>query len=119
MQMLHIPASYDVWLTGLKTHFDRHRGAQAELARFLANLLTISTAGAQVKLSRIVAGQRKPDADLFLDIAAWLQRQQDALNDPPVVMPMADAPLPPIPARRELPSYRTGQVKRPAKVAEP
>lgn len=80
MQMLHVPASYEVWLTGLKAHFDCHRGAQAELARFLAELLSISPASAQVKLSRIITGQRKPDADLFLDIAAWLQGEQERLD---------------------------------------
>lgn len=108
MTLLHIPASYEVWLTGLKDHLERHRGAQAELARFLAPLLQISTASAQVKLSRIITQQRKPDADLFLEIAAWLQNQQESL----------DAPLPPIPERQPLTTDRTGRAKRSAKVAE-
>ena len=107
MQMLHIPSNYDVWLTGLKHHLDRYRGSKAELARYLAHLLEISEAGAVVKVSRILGGTRKPEMEVFFDIAAWLQRRQDALNDPPVPMPMPPPPIEkPLPPRKDV-TYRS------------
>lgn len=115
MQTLHIPASYDVWLTGLKHHLDRHRGSKAELARYLAHLHTISVESAVVKVSRILGETRKPEVDVFLDIAAWLQRRQDALNDPPVPMALPDPIEQPLPPRKDV-TYRTPA--KPAKVAE-
>lgn len=102
MQTLYIPASYDVWLTGLKLHLGRHRGSKAELARYLARTLNLAEAGARVRVSRLLAGEFTPSAATFLDIAAWLQRRIDALNDPPVFMPLAppaDAPPKPRPLR--------------------
>lgn len=102
MQTLYIPASYDVWLTGLKLHLGRHRGSKAELARYLAKLRGLTDASARVRVSQILSGAQILPADYFLDIAAWLQRRIDALNDPPVFMPLAppvDAPPKPRPLR--------------------
>lgn len=78
---LVIPASYDVWLTGLKHHLDRHHGSQAELARHLSTRQSISQLSAQVKISRIINSHRKPEIEVFFDIAAWLQRQQIKTGD--------------------------------------
>jgi hypothetical protein len=111
MQTLHIPSSYDVWLTGLKHHLDRHRGSKAELARHLARSHEISEAGAVVKLSRILGGTRKPEIEVFFDIAVWLQQRQDALSEPPLP---EDAPLPP----RQAVTYWQTPPPAPAKVAE-
>lgn len=116
MQTLLIPASYDVWLTGLKLHLDRHRGSKAELARYLAHMRGWQEKGAVVTLSKILREDgTRPGVDVFLDIAAWLQRQQDALNDPPVPMPLPDPPAQDIPHRRAV-IYRTPA--KPAQVAE-
>lgn len=113
MQILHIPANYDVWLTGLKAHLDRHRGSKAELARMLSRIHDISEQSAVVKLARILNGHRKPEMEVFFDIAGWLQRQQDALHDPVVLMPLAppDAEKPPRPLPLPKPARqaRTGK----------
>lgn len=106
MKTLTIPTSYDVWLTGLKLHLDRYRGSKAELARYLAHLHSISVESAGVKVSRILSEARKPEVDVFFDIAAWLQRRQDALHDPPVLIPLADPPTQDIPRRKDA-TYRT------------
>jgi hypothetical protein len=116
MQTLHIPANYDVWLTGLKHHLDRHRGSKAELARYLAHVLDLQAASARVRVSRLLAGEFTPSAATFLDIAAWLQRRQDALNDPPVPMPMPPPMEKPLPPRKDV-NYRSTPA-RPSKVAE-
>ena len=89
MQTILIPANYDIWLTGLKSYLDRHAGSKAELARFLENALEIKFNTAAAKVSRILAREFVPSAETFLDIAAWLQRQTDALNDPPTFIPLA------------------------------
>lgn len=115
MQTLLIPASYDVWLTGLKLHLDRHRGSKAALARYLATQMGIQFTTAQVKVSQLLGGSFTPSASTFLDIAAWLQRRQDALNDPPVPMPLPDPPAQDIPPRKAV-TYRTPLKK--TKVAE-
>jgi hypothetical protein len=99
MQILTIPANYDIWLTGLKSYLDRNRGSKADLARFLEKTLDIQFKGAVVKVSRLLAREFVPSAETFLDIAAWLQRQTDALSDPPHF-----TPLPPTPADRTPPS---------------
>ncbi len=74
---LLIPASYDVWLTNLKQHLDRFPGSKAALARYLSTRLGLRQASAHVKLSRIVNDHRKPEIEVFFDIAVWLQQQQD------------------------------------------
>jgi hypothetical protein len=108
MQMLHIPSNYDVWLTGLKHHLDRYRGSKAELARYLAHLRGLQEKGAVVTLSKILRKDgTRPGVDVFLDIAAWLQRRQDAMNDPPVPMPMPPPPIEkPLPPRKDV-TYRS------------
>jgi hypothetical protein len=117
MQTLHIPANYDVWLTGLKHHLDRHRGSKAELARYLAHVRGLQEKGAVVTLSKILRKDgTRPGVDVFLDIAAWLQRRQDALNDPPVPMPMPSPMEEPLPPRKDV-NYRSTPA-RPSKVAE-
>jgi hypothetical protein len=78
--MLHVPASYEVWLTGLKAHLDRHRGSKADLARFLEHQLGIQLASARVKVSELLSERYTPSARTFLDIAAWLQREQERLD---------------------------------------
>jgi hypothetical protein len=77
MQMLSIPASYDVWLTELKAYLDDHRGSQMEMARYLAPRLKVTIPSAQVKLSRIITGQRKPEVDMFLELSHWLHLQRE------------------------------------------
>jgi hypothetical protein len=111
MQTLHLPANYDVWLTGLKHHLDRHRGSKAELARHLETQMAIRFSTAQVKVSQLLAGSFTPSATTFLDIAAWLQQRQDALSEPPLP---EDAPLPP----RQAVTYWQTPPPAPAKVAE-
>lgn len=111
---LTIPASYDVWLTDLKFHLDRTPGSKAALARYLAERLSLSQASAHVKLSRIVNDHRKPEVDVFFDIAIWLQRQQDGAGES-TRLERADEPAP-IGPRREV-RYTTGSTRRP-KVAE-
>lgn len=115
MQTLLIPASYDVWLTGLKLHLDRYRGSKAGLARYLEAQMGIQFTTAQVKVSQLLGGSFTPSASTFLDIAAWLQRQQDALNDPPAPMPLPDPIEQPLPPRKDV-TYRTPA--KPAQVAE-
>jgi hypothetical protein len=108
MQTLHIPASYDVWLTGLKLHLDRHRGSKAELARYLAHMRGWQEKGAVVTLAKILRKDgTRPGVDVFIDIAAWLQRRQDALNDPPVPMPLLDTPAQDLPPRQDVSYWKT------------
>jgi hypothetical protein len=70
----------------LKDYLDRHRGSKADLARFLEKTLDIQFKGAVVKVSRLLAREFVPSAETFLDIAAWLQRQTDALDAPPAAI---------------------------------
>jgi hypothetical protein len=110
MQTLHIPANYDVWLTGLKHHLDRYRGSKAELARYLAHVRGNCRKPAPSSPCLPHPAWRRanrPGVDVFLDIAAWLQRRQDALNDPPVPMPMPPPPIEkPLPPRKDV-TYRS------------
>ena len=92
MQWLHLPANYDVWLTGLKLYLDRHSGSKAELARYLAATMGIKESGAKVRVSQILSRTFTPSAETFLDIAGWLQRQTDAKNEPPIFIPLAPPP---------------------------
>lgn len=73
---ISVPSSYEVWLQGLKTHFANHRGAQAQLARYIAERRGTTVEAAQVTLSRISNGRMMPGADVFLDLATWLQQNQ-------------------------------------------
>lgn len=93
MQTILIPASYDVWLTGLKDHLTRHSGSHAKLAHYLETAMEIKFTSAKVKVSQMLSGKFIPAAGTFIDIAAWLQRQADALNDPPHFTPLASAPV--------------------------
>lgn len=92
MQTILIPASYDVWLTALKDHLNRHPGSKADLARYLEKVLEIKFSSAQVKVSQLLAEKFVPSAHTFMDIASWLQRQADALADPPHFTPLARLP---------------------------
>ncbi len=73
---LTIPASYDVWLTDLKDHLDRTPGSKAALARYLSECRGIKLPSAKVKVSELLSQRYMPGADLFFDIAIWLQGQQ-------------------------------------------
>lgn len=77
MRTLTLPANYDVWLTEFKDYLDRHPGSKAELARHWAAVRDIKFSTSQVQVSRLLAAKFTPAADLFLDLAAWLQAQQD------------------------------------------
>lgn len=114
MQELTIPASYDVWLTDLKHYLDRGRGRQAELARHLAKVRDLKLKGASVSLLKFLRGDARPGVDLFLDMAAWLQQQQDGQSEI-TRLERADEPEP-IGPRREV-TYTTGSTRRP-KVAD-
>lgn len=92
MQTILIPASYDIWLTGLKDYLGRHAGSKADLARFLEKVMEIKFSSAQVKVSQLLAEKFIPSAGTFIDIAAWLQRQTDALNNPPHFTPLSPTP---------------------------
>jgi hypothetical protein len=78
---LLIPASYDVWLTDLKHHLDRTPGSKAALARYLVHVRDWKADTAKVYVSKIIGSKLTPAADLFIDIAAWLQRQQEGAGD--------------------------------------
>lgn len=111
MQELTIPASYDVWLTDLKHYLDRGAGRKAELARHLESCRGMKLASARVKVSELLSRRYMPAADLFLDIATWLQQQQTDGTDSVGFTHTDD-----IPPRRDV-SYTTGSTRRP-KVAD-
>jgi len=111
---LTIPASYDVWLTDLKFHLDRTPGSKAALARYIAATDGTKFSGAQVRVSKILNGSLVPSAHAFIDIAVWLQQQQDGTGKS-ARLERADEPAP-IGPRREV-RYTTGSTRR-SKVAE-
>lgn len=114
MQELTIPASYDVWLTDLKHYLDRGAGRKAELARHIAATDGTKFEGAQVRVSKILKGSLVPSAHAFLDMAVWLQQQQNESGEV-ARLERADEPEP-IGPRREV-TYTTGSTRRP-KVAD-
>jgi hypothetical protein len=78
MRTLTLPANYDVWLTEFKDYLDRHPGSKTALARHLMQQRGLATLeSAQAAVSRFASGKVQPMAGYFLDIAAWLQAQQD------------------------------------------
>jgi hypothetical protein len=98
---LTIPASYDVWLTDLKHHLDRTTGSKAALARYLSECRSIKLPSAKVKVSELLSQRYMPGADLFFDIAIWLQQQQQDEAGETVRLERADEPEP-IGPRREV-----------------
>lgn len=76
LKTITIPTDYQTWLADLRKHLDRNRGAQAELARHLAELRGLKPAGCQVKLSKILNQGFNPSADFFFDMATWLASQE-------------------------------------------
>lgn len=110
-----IPASYDVWLTDLKHHLDRTPGSKAALARYLESCRGLKPASAKVKVSELLRRRSMPGADLFIDIAAWLQQETTRREDP-MRLERHDEPEP-VGPRTEV-RYTTGSTRQPAKVAE-
>ena len=111
---LTIPASYDVWLTDLKHHLDRTPGSKAALARYLVTARGSKPESVKSQLFKLLAGKFMPGADFFIDIAVWLQQQQDRAGDS-ARLERADEP-PPVGPRREV-RYTTGSTRR-LKVAD-
>jgi hypothetical protein len=77
VKTITLPANYDVWLTELNDHLNRHRGSKTALARHLAASREISQASAAVRVHEISTNRKEPGASNFLDIATWLAEQQD------------------------------------------
>jgi hypothetical protein len=78
VKTITLPANYDVWLTELNDHLNRHRGSKTALARHLMHQRGLTTLNsAQAAVSSFASGKVQPMAAYFLDIATWLAEQQE------------------------------------------
>ena len=77
VKTITLPANYDVWLTELNDHLNRHHGSKSALARHLVHQRGLTLPGARVSVSNFASGKVQPSASYFLEIATWLAAQQE------------------------------------------